>query len=165
MSNNTEESLKVTLKKHPFLTLTLAVLGVYIMSHIGGDKETECAPVGSVIALEKSDIQPVKALVKVKTVKEASVAVEKVAKVADKTIVVKADGEKLFASLGCAGCHGVAGKSVIPTFPVLAGKDADYLATQLIDFQSGKRPSPMMAGNAAKTKGNEQAIADYLAAQ
>ena len=74
-------------------------------------------------------------------------------------------GEKLFGSLGCVACHGVAGKSMVPMFPVLAGKDAKYIVKQLKDFQSGARPSQMMKANAMKTKGNEQAIADYLSKQ
>lgn len=164
MSKKTEDSVQVTLKKHPFLTLSLAVLGLYIMSHFGGSHETECDHTNHGVKVETT-----KEVAKVAVAKEAvpvvAVVVKKVAEVAVKAVAVKADGEKLFASLGCAGCHGVAGKSTIPTFPVLAGKDADYLATQLLDFQSGKRPSPMMAGQAGKTKGNEQAIADYLAAQ
>lgn len=43
----------------------------------------------------------------------------------------------------CAGCHGADGLG-IGNFPPLAGKDADYLATQLRDYRSGARENPMM---------------------
>jgi len=46
----------------------------------------------------------------------------------------------------CASCHNPDGNSVIPDNPRLAGLDAAYLARQLADFKSGKRPSPVMAG-------------------
>lgn len=89
--------------------------------------------------------------------------------VSEKPVVLNNDindiGKKLYTSLGCGGCHGVTGQSTIPSFPSLAGKDASYLVKQLLDFQSGARPSPMMANNAKKTQGNEQSIADYLASQ
>ena len=96
------------------------------------------------------------------TSKKTQVSVNNATTITDTTSI---SGEKLFGSLGCVACHGVAGKSVVPMFPVLAGKDAKYIVKQLKDFQSGARPSPMMKGNAIKTKGNEQAIADYLAMQ
>lgn len=43
----------------------------------------------------------------------------------------------------CDGCHGDDGLG-IGDFPPLAGKDADYLATQLQDYRSGARENPMM---------------------
>ena len=43
----------------------------------------------------------------------------------------------------CTGCHGADGRG-IGDFPPLAGKDADYLATQLRDYRSGARANPMM---------------------
>ncbi|MDH3229268.1 MAG: c-type cytochrome [Alphaproteobacteria bacterium] len=43
----------------------------------------------------------------------------------------------------CAGCHGAEGLGV-GDFPPLAGKAADYLATQLQDYRSGAREDPMM---------------------
>ena len=45
----------------------------------------------------------------------------------------------------CAGCHGADGNSVVPIFPKLAGRHAEYIAMELRDFRSGKRPSDMMA--------------------
>lgn len=46
----------------------------------------------------------------------------------------------------CAACHNADGNSTIADNPRLAGLDADYIARQLADFKSGKRPSPIMAG-------------------
>lgn len=46
----------------------------------------------------------------------------------------------------CASCHNPDGNSVVSDNPKLAGQDASYLARQLADFKSGKRPSPVMAG-------------------
>ncbi len=50
----------------------------------------------------------------------------------------------------CAGCHGADGNGgADPTWPKLAGQDADYTAKQLADFKSGARKDPIMAGMAA----------------
>jgi cytochrome c553 len=56
-------------------------------------------------------------------------------------------GEQKSAS--CAGCHGLQGNSVIPGFPKLAGQGAEYLIKQLLDFKSGVRYDPIMAGQTA----------------
>jgi len=45
----------------------------------------------------------------------------------------------------CATCHGDNGISVQPNAPNLAGQPAIYLADQLRQFRSGKRPSEVMA--------------------
>jgi cytochrome c553 len=50
----------------------------------------------------------------------------------------------------CAGCHGADGNGgADPTWPRLAGQDADYIAKQLADFKAGARKDPIMAGMAA----------------
>jgi len=50
----------------------------------------------------------------------------------------------------CAGCHGADGNGgADPTWPKLAGQDAEYLAKQLADFKAGKRKDPIMAGMSA----------------
>jgi len=50
----------------------------------------------------------------------------------------------------CAGCHGADGNGgADPTWPKLAGQDPDYIAKQLVDFKSGARKDPIMAGMAA----------------
>ncbi len=78
---------------------------------------------------------------------------------------VQADGAAMYNSLGCGGCHGAGGKSAIPTYPSLAGKDAAWLVQQLKDFQSGARKDATMNAMAPMAAGHEQAIADYLAGQ
>jgi len=45
----------------------------------------------------------------------------------------------------CAGCHGVDGNSLVPTFPKLAGQQKVYLLRELTDYKSGKRVSEIMA--------------------
>lgn len=49
-------------------------------------------------------------------------------------------------STTCAGCHGTVGVSAVPSFPTLAGQHRDYLYHSLKDYKSGKRNSPIMAG-------------------
>ena len=44
----------------------------------------------------------------------------------------------------CAGCHGEDGNSETPIFPKFAGQHAAYIAKQLHDFKSQKRPNPTM---------------------
>ncbi len=72
-----------------------------------------------------------------------------------------------FDALGCSGCHGVGGKSVLPAYPSLAKSarpDLDVVA-QLKAFQAGTRVDPTMSAMAPLAAGQEQAIADYLAGQ
>lgn len=49
----------------------------------------------------------------------------------------------------CAACHGVAGSSVNPEWPNLAGQHESYIALQLSLFKQGKRENAVMAPNAA----------------
>lgn len=79
--------------------------------------------------------------------------------------VLQADGKTMYNSLGCVGCHGVGGKSAIPNYPSLAGKDAAWTVKQLKDFQSGARKGTTMNAMAPMAAGHEQVIANYLAAQ
>src|SRR5947208_3226975 len=50
----------------------------------------------------------------------------------------------------CAACHGADGNSGIPANPKLAQQHPEYLAKQLAEFKSGKRPSPIMQPMAAQ---------------
>jgi cytochrome c553 len=52
-------------------------------------------------------------------------------------------------SANCAGCHGVDGISVAPSFPSLAGQHEDYLRHSLKAYQTGKRKNPIMQGQVA----------------
>lgn len=42
----------------------------------------------------------------------------------------------------CSSCHGPEGRSVSPTFPQLAGQQAEYIATQLKAFRDHSRADP-----------------------
>ena len=49
------------------------------------------------------------------------------------------DGQKVFMAKTCFTCHGNDGKSPIaPIYPVISGKEADYLAQKMKDIKSGK---------------------------
>lgn len=45
----------------------------------------------------------------------------------------------------CVACHGADGISVQPNVPHLAGQPALYVAEQLRQFRSGRRPNEVMA--------------------
>lgn len=61
----------------------------------------------------------------------------------------------------CVACHGADGNSSIPSNPRLAGQHADYLERALLDYRSGARKNPIMAGFAANL--SDQDIADLAA--
>lgn len=74
-----------------------------------------------------------------------------------------AAGQSTYAARGCIGCHGAGGKSVVPTYPSLLGRDAAFVKKNLTDFRSGARQSPVMNAMAASLSdadiGN---LADYI---
>jgi len=79
-----------------------------------------------------------------------------------------ADGAALFQSKTCWSCHGKdANTPIMPVYPRLAGQNADYAYSQMMDIKSGARAN----GQSAAMKGvmglvNEEemrAIADWLA--
>ena len=76
---------------------------------------------------------------------------------------VQASGEAMYNNLGCSGCHGAGGNSMVPSYPSLAGKDAGWIFDQLKAFQDGSRVDPTMNAMAPMAAGHEQAIADFLA--
>jgi cytochrome c553 len=45
----------------------------------------------------------------------------------------------------CVACHGEVGLSVLPNAPNLAGQPSIYVAEQLRQFRSGRRPSEVMS--------------------
>lgn len=66
----------------------------------------------------------------------------------------------------CAGCHAADGNSPLAANPKLNGQHEKYLAKQLADFKSGKRPSPVMAGMVAALSEQDMAnIGAFFAAQ
>ena len=69
------------------------------------------------------------------------------------------------ADQACAACHGVDGvKSVVASYPILAGQYEDYLLRALTDYKSGARKNAIMAGMAAPlTKEDIANLAAYYA--
>ncbi len=66
----------------------------------------------------------------------------------------------------CAGCHGVDGNSVVPSFPKLAGQNTRYLVKQMQDVKEGRRSIAAMTGilDGMSNKDLEN-IAAYFASQ
>ena len=83
------------------------------------------------------------------------------------------DGQALYLDAtkgGCSACHGKDGKTpIMPTYPKLAGNNAEYLYNQIKDIQSGKRNNGMtaaMKGITHMTSDEEKkAIAEWLSTQ
>lgn len=66
----------------------------------------------------------------------------------------------------CAGCHGEDGNGNVPIFPKLSAQKPSYLAKQLHDFKSGKRPEPTMSAMAAQMSDEDVAdLSAYFAEQ
>jgi len=61
-----------------------------------------------------------------------------------------ADGAELFKAKTCWACHGKDAKSpIMPSYPKLAGQNADYAFNQMQDIKSGARNN----GQTAAMKG------------
>jgi len=74
-----------------------------------------------------------------------------------------AAGRATFAAKGCIGCHGAGGIPVAPNYPKLKGRDAAFVKENLINFRSGKRPSPIMNAMAASLKDSDiENLAAYI---
>lgn len=57
-----------------------------------------------------------------------------------------AAGKAAFEKFNCASCHGADGKtSVMPSYPVIAGQYADYLAHALKSYKRGAAGAPATA--------------------
>lgn len=66
----------------------------------------------------------------------------------------------------CASCHGVDGNSELPANPRLAGQHESYLLRALMDYKSGARANPVMAGFAgALSEQDMKDLAAYFASQ
>ncbi|MFV2031578.1 MAG: cytochrome c [Gammaproteobacteria bacterium] len=75
----------------------------------------------------------------------------------------KVAGKSTYAAKGCIGCHGAGGKSVVPTYPSLAGRKAAFIRKNLTDFRSGARKSPIMNAMAAGLSDADiKNLADYI---
>jgi cytochrome c553 len=76
-----------------------------------------------------------------------------------------AQGGAKYASV-CAACHGPDGNSGIPANPKLAQQHPEYVVKQLLEFKSGKRPSPIMQGFATQlTEADMKNVAYWAASQ
>lgn len=66
----------------------------------------------------------------------------------------------------CANCHGPTGKGMA-SFPKLAGRDADYLASRLKQYRAGEQVgpnTPLMKPHAADlTDSDIESLATYIA--
>ena len=76
-------------------------------------------------------------------------------------------GATAYATKGCIGCHGASGKAPIAAnYPVIGGKPADFIATELNKFRSGERQDPTMSAMAQMLNDADVAnVAAYLASQ
>jgi cytochrome c len=77
------------------------------------------------------------------------------------------DGAKLYQEKTCVACHGKdAKKTLMPTYPKLAGQNAAYAEQQMKDIKSGVRSnsqSAAMKGVMHLVSDEEiKALADYL---
>jgi len=87
---------------------------------------------------------------------------------ADAPAAPKADLAKGSASYGtvCVACHGADGNSPVPLQPSLAQQHPAYVVKQLMEFKSGARKDPVMAGFAASlSEDDARNIAAWLATQ
>ena len=83
------------------------------------------------------------------------------------------DGKALYLDPtkgGCSACHGKDGKTpIMPSYPKLAGQNADYAYNQMKDIQSGKRNNGMTAAMKGithlTTDEEKKAIAQWLSTQ
>ncbi len=71
---------------------------------------------------------------------------------------------------GCSACHGKDAKTpVMPTYPKLAGQNADYVYNQIKDIQSGARSNGMTAAMKGithmTTDEEKKAIAKWISEQ
>jgi cytochrome c553 len=74
-----------------------------------------------------------------------------------------AAGQSAYAAKGCIGCHGAGGQSVVPTNPVLKGRDTAFIMKNLTDFRSGTRKNPTMnAMTAGLSDADIKNLADYI---
>jgi len=81
-----------------------------------------------------------------------------------------ARGAQLYAQHGCEKCHGAGGaEASLPSYPRLAGQNAEYLLTQMQDIKAGRRNnslSALMQAQVGPISNKEMAaIAFYLETQ
>lgn len=70
------------------------------------------------------------------------------------------------AATNCVACHRLGQPSVMPSFPLISGQRAEYLANELRKAKLGNRPeSPMMSLAAPLTEDDIRNLSAYYAAQ
>jgi len=84
------------------------------------------------------------------------------------TPAAAADGAELYKTKTCFSCHGQDAKTpILPTYPKIAGQNAEYAVQQMKDIKSGARANGMsaaMKGVMHLVNDEEiKAIADWLA--
>jgi cytochrome c553 len=68
------------------------------------------------------------------------------------------------AAQACVACHGVAGASVVPQPPTLAGQHRDYLVHALKQYRDGTRAGTVMSAFAAALSDEDiEAVSQYYA--
>ncbi|GLX83803.1 hypothetical protein tloyanaT_00550 [Thalassotalea loyana] len=82
-------------------------------------------------------------------------------------VIVSGDVDKGKALSGtCVACHGTDGNALIAMYPKIAGQHEEYITNQLMDFKSGERADPVMAGMvAALSEEDMKNLASYFASQ
>ncbi len=78
------------------------------------------------------------------------------------------DGAKLYAEKTCIACHGPDARTpILPSYPKLAGQNADYAYQQMLDIKSGARnnaATAAMSGIMHLVNEEEmRVLADYIA--
>lgn len=70
------------------------------------------------------------------------------------------------AAANCVACHRLGEAPVVPTFPIVGGQRAEYIAAELRKYKLGNRPdSPMTALAAQLSDADIANVAVYFAAQ
>ncbi len=108
-----------------------------------------------------------------KNITKLTLALTFAASVSFTTQVMALDGGALYADPmkgGCSACHGKDAKTpIMPTYPKLAGQNAEYAYNQIMDIQSGARSNGMTAAMKGvlhmTTDEEKKAIAEWLATQ
>ncbi|HEB95981.1 MAG TPA: c-type cytochrome [Sedimenticola thiotaurini] len=83
------------------------------------------------------------------------------------TVLAAGDGAAIYKAKACFSCHGADAKTpIMPTYPKLAGQNAQYAYNQMKDIKSGKRnngQTAAMKGIIAGVSDEEmKAIAEWL---
>lgn len=89
---------------------------------------------------------------------------------ASSTKALAASGAILYKAKACQTCHGADGKTpLLPTYPKIAGQNAEYLIQQIKDIRDGKRTNGLTAAMKPMTSNLRdseiKAIAKWLASQ